>query len=132
MIQAGTGVNQWGGGRLVDVPEDLLNLRIRLTSELSKKFGKVLTKKGTAKQHAIVKIVEWFCEQDDKVQSLVLGQLDPDPAILLLILRKFGLPEIPVDEGEGDPLKQRPQQAASVRSRGSQAPDRAAERTASR
>lgn len=58
--------------------DDRENLRIRLRPEVNRAFDELTERKRVKKQDAIDGLVEWFLLQDSRLQSLIIGQIEPE------------------------------------------------------
>lgn len=54
------------------------SMRIPLPPELFAKWRSLLQQKKISQQMAVVALIEWFMNQDDLFQSIILGQLNSD------------------------------------------------------
>jgi hypothetical protein len=71
--------------------EQKMNLRIRIDSELKSKLEKVCRRKLSSQQDVIDRLVTWFVDLDETLQSLILGQIGPrDQAVVLeMVLQRL-------------------------------------------
>jgi hypothetical protein len=93
------------------------NLRIRLTPELKDRIEEVAQRKRVSQQVLVDAVLEWFVGTDGLLQSLILGQIDPEDeaGVSEVALRRIAARrKEPVVVGhKGQPPKPRPPRAAS-------------------
>jgi hypothetical protein len=81
------------------------SLRLPLAGDRLRKWDDLIARKNIAQQDAIHAMIDWVCAQDPLLQSIVLGQIDPDPDLLGLALQRI-LPTGRASPGRAD--KRRP------------------------
>lgn len=57
---------------------DESDLRVRLRPGLKAQLDKLVELKKTTQQAAVNELVAWFVQQDDFLQSVILGQIRPE------------------------------------------------------
>lgn len=56
----------------------LENLRIRVSPGINSRLSEVSERKRIKKQDIIEGVLSWFLDQDSRLQSLVVGQIEPE------------------------------------------------------
>ena len=62
----------------VEESTELENLRIRVSPQLNDALDSVCKRKRLKKQDAIEGMLRWFVEQDGRLQSLIVGQIEQE------------------------------------------------------
>jgi hypothetical protein len=67
------------------------NLRIRVGGSLNSKFTEFTERKKISKQDTIDALLGWFLRQDSLLQSMIVGQIEPEDqaAIAKMVLTKL-------------------------------------------
>ena len=70
--------------------ESRIILRIELTSRANDRVNEMCDRKGMTQVAMLSRLIEWFSEQSEIVQAVVLGQLPAEiaPDIVQLVLKK--------------------------------------------
>lgn len=62
---------------------------VRLSPRVWDLMREVLDRKRIDNTAAVNQIIDWFVEQDDLVQSMVLGQITATPELVSMLLKRF-------------------------------------------
>ncbi len=90
-----------------------MNLRIRINPALKAKLEDVCRRKLSSQQDVIDRLVTWFVDLDETLQSLILGQIGPrDRATVLKMVLKRLLDDA---DGKEDLVKGQGQSADAGR-----------------
>ena len=68
-----------------------MNLRIRIDTNLKLKLEAVCRNKLSSQQDVVDRLVQWFVDLDETLQSVILGQIGPNDqtAILKMVLNQL-------------------------------------------
>lgn len=73
----------------VAIEENLESLRIRVSGDVKRELDALVERKQTTQQAVVNSVLRWLFEQDDLVQSMVLGQVRPSEDLAELIIRRL-------------------------------------------
>jgi len=74
------------------------DLRIRLDTAAKEKIDATFARKKISQQDGVRAIMLWFADQDDLVQSVILGQVAPTTAIMEMMMERL------TEQAEADAL----------------------------
>jgi hypothetical protein len=65
------------------------NFKIRVPEQLKQAWDDLLTEKKISQQDAGLALLRWILDQDDVLQSMVLGQVKPAPDLARVIAQRL-------------------------------------------
>lgn len=87
--------------------------RITFPDHINSKWKALVSRKSIGQQRAIERLIEFILKQDDALQSMILGQIEPSDDLVELVLRRLKVKNRPAkSQSLGKPV-------ASVRASGS-------------
>ena len=84
---------------------------MRLAPELKEAVERAASAKGMSQTMLLNRLVKWFDGENDLMQSIVLGQIKPDPELLRFALERGSTP--PGETPGAKPKQARPHKAKS-------------------
>jgi DUF917 family protein len=71
------------------VAEEKQNLKVRLKPAIKTAWDELLERKKISQQDAGTSLIQWILDQDDVLQSMVLGQVKPAPDLARVIAQRL-------------------------------------------
>jgi hypothetical protein len=64
----------------------------RLDESREENFAEVLNRTGLSQQKLATRVIEWFMDQDQLVQAMILGQVSSTDDLVELVVRRLQAP----------------------------------------